>query len=265
MTGFDRCGPSDALGEVHDGKVPYLEVVMTSINSKWTTAAVMAVSGILFANAANAQEKDRAEAGSESSRDLAPATNNVELTIGTGWEQAFGKIASAEPRLQDIGIAGGGVEVGVGYRLIPQLTLGVYGSGAMFARADAVDASTNVYSAAAGVQADWHFLPGGHEFDPWVSLGTGWRGYWAHADAGTLSLQGMELGKLQVGVDYRVDRAVAISPVVGADLSAFFTESTPASTGFRNLSSPNVNTFLFAGVQGRFDIPTSSSSQVASR
>src|SRR5262249_35788087 len=118
----------------------------------------------------------------------------------------------------------------------------------------------------AGVYGDWHFLPAASQWDPWVSLGTGWRGYWIHADQGTTSLQGMQLARLQLGVDYRVAPTVAISPVVGADLSMFFSESTPASNGCASLSSPDVNTFVFGGVQERFDIPTrASASSVASR
>jgi hypothetical protein len=227
------------------------------------TAAI--ISSILVTGAASAEEKDEVRSTSEKSRSLSPATHDVEMTIGTGYEQGFGNVGSGQPALTDIGTAGGAVQVGVGYRLIPQLTLGVYGSGAMFGRGDQVDPSTNLYSAAAGVQADWHFLSAGHEIDPWLSLGSGWRGYWAHGDQGTTSMQGMELAKLQIGVDYRVDEAVAIGPVVGVDLSTFFTQSTPTAGGFSNISNPNVNTFLFAGLQGRFDIPTGKSSQVASR
>jgi hypothetical protein len=135
----------------------------------------------------------------------------------------------------------------------------------MFARADEAAQSTKVYSAATGVQADVHFIPAGHEFDPWLSLSTGWRGYWAHTDQGTSSMQGMELAKLQIGVDYRVDESLALSPVVGVDLSSFFTQSTPAAETFHNISKPDVNTFVFAGLQGRFDIPSGKSPQVASR
>ena len=124
----------------------------------------------------------------------------------------------------------------------------------------------NRFSSSAGIQTDWHFLPGAHELDPWVSLGAGWRGYWVNENAGNVSVQGLELAKLQVGVDYRIDREVSISPVVGADLSAFLTESAPGSDGFRNISNPHVNTFLFAGFMGRFDIPIEADhSRVASR
>jgi hypothetical protein len=79
-------------------------------------------------------------------------------------------------------------------------------------------------------------------------------------------MQGMDWAKLRIGVDYRIDRAIAISPVIGADLTTFFSQSTPTSNGFASISSPTVNTFVFAGLQGRFDIPTGAgASQVASR
>jgi hypothetical protein len=237
------------------------------MKSKWMSAAAISLTSMAVTGAAGAQERDQVNnAGDEKSRDLPPATHAVELTVGTGYAQGFGDVGSGVPKLTDMGQAGGAVQVGVGYRLIPQLTLGVYGAGAMFSRSDQIDTSSNLYSASAGVQADWHFLPSRHEFDPWVSLGAGWRGYWINADQGTTSLHGLQLAKLQVGVDYRVAPAISISPVVGADMSMFLTESTPGSNGYRNIANPNVNTFLFAGLMGRFDIPTESSeSRVASR
>lgn len=226
------------------------------------TAVVLASSGIA---SAQSQTKDAVQEEG-SAKNLAPATNAVELTIGTGYEQGFGNIQTGQPSLTDFGQAGGAVQTSVGYRVLPQLTLSLYGSFAGFGRASGVDPSANIYSAAAGVQTDWHFLPKGSELDPWVSLGSGWRGYWVNQSSGNVTDQGMEIAKLQVGLDYRIAQAVAISPVVGADLSTFFTQQTPESSGWTNISSPQVNTFFFAGVMGRFDIPTqSSSSQVASR
>ncbi len=237
------------------------------MNTKLTLGTSVTIALLSFAATAGAQTQTKDEVKTEGrSADLTPATHAVELTVGTGYEQGFGKFSSGQPSLTDIGTAGGAVQLGVGYRIIPQLTLGLYGSGAMFGRADQVDSSTKLYSAAAGVQTDWHFLPGGHELDPWISLSSGWRGYWINQNTGNASAQGMEIAKLQVGLDYRVAQAVALSPVIGADLSTFFTESTPQSNGFASISSPQVNTFIFAGVIGRFDVPTESAhSQVASR
>jgi len=234
------------------------------MNTKWFTAMALAISSTVVTGVASADQKDEA-AESKSGRSLAPATHALELTIGTGYEQGFGNVVSGQPSFTDVAQAGGAVEAGVGYRLIPQLTLGVYGSGGMFGRGSSVDGSTNLYTATAGVKADWHFLSSGHDLDPWVSLGTGWRGYWLNADQGTTSLQGWEIAKLELGLDYRIDQAVAIGPVAGIDVSTFFTQSTPSGSGFSNISNPQASTFVFAGLQGRFDIPTSSPAQVASR
>jgi hypothetical protein len=225
------------------------------MNSKELTAAAVTMSSIFLCGVASAQDRDRERAGT-----LDPATGAVELTIGTGYAQGFGNVASGQPSLTDVARAGGAVQGGVGYRILPELTLGVYGAGGMFGRGDQVSSSADLFTATAGIQADWHFLPSAHELDPWVSLGTGWRGYWVHADQGDTSLQGMELAKLQLGVDYRLDKAIAVSPVIGGDISAFFTESTPTSGGFHSVASPEVNAFVFAGVLGRFDIPTGSAS-----
>jgi hypothetical protein len=236
------------------------------MKAKWMAALAATIGTVAFAGTAGAQEKDQSLATSKSDK-LAPVANALELTIGTGYAQGFGEIGTNQPKLTDVGQPGGAVQVGVGYRIVPQLTLGLYGSGAMFSRGDQVNSSTNLYSAAAGAQADWHFLPSANQLDPWVSLGTGWRGYWINADQGTAALHGLELAKLQVGVDYRVARTIALSPVVGADLSMFLTESNPASQGFHNITDPQVNTFVFAGLMGRFDIPVGSddASRVAAR
>jgi hypothetical protein len=240
------------------------------MNTKHVIASVAVASALSFSATANAAEptpaKDTAGSSDDASPRLPAADRSVELTVATGYAQGFGDVATGQPSLTDVGQAGGAVQVGVGYRLVPRLTLGLYGSGATFARGDRADGSSNLYSATAGAQADWHFIPSGSQIDPWVSLGTGWRGYWVHADQGTTSIQGLELAKAQVGVDFRVAPQVALSPVVGADMSLFLTESTPG-TRFANLTNPNVNTFLFAGVQGRFDIPTGTpeSREVASR
>jgi hypothetical protein len=245
-----------------------LEGTEEIMNSKWTLAASAAMGTMLIAGAANAQQapRDEAQSTSDKSRDLPAATHAVELTVGTGYAQGFGNVGAQQSSLTDIGTAGGEVQLGASYRLLPPLGIGVYGSGAAYGRGSQVDSTANLYSATAGVQGDWHFLPAASEWDPWVSLGTGWRGYWLNNSQGTSSLHGWQIARLQVGVDYRIAPAVSISPVIGADLSMFFTQSSPQSTAFSSVSSPDVNTFVFGGLLGRFDIPTESpSSSVASR
>lgn len=233
--------------------------------NKWISASTVAAIITLAGSVASAEQKDQAQESS-GGKDLSATNHHLELTVGTGYAQGFGDVGDSQLSLTDTAKAGGAIQVGVGYRIIPQLTLGVYGSGSMYGRGDQVDSSTNVYSATTGVEATYHILPAASELDPWVSLGSGWRGYWEHADQGTTSMHGWQIAKLQVGLDYRIDKQIAVAPVVGVDMTTFFTQSTPTSNGWDSISSPKVNAFLFAGVQGRFDIPVGSdSSQVASR
>src|SRR5262245_39636652 len=131
------------------------------MKAKWMAALAAMMGTVALAGTAGAQEKDQSPA--TKSDKLAPVANALELTIGTGYAQGFGEIGTNMPKLTDIGQPGGALQVGVGYRIIPQLALGIYGAGAMFSRGDQVNSSTNLYSAAAGVQADWHFLPSANQ------------------------------------------------------------------------------------------------------
>src|SRR5215471_3442781 len=128
------------------------------MNSKWVSALAIATGTMVVSGVALAQEKDQSVTTKKNDT-LAPVSNAVEITVGTGYAQGFGDVAANRPTLTDLGQPGGAVQVGVGYRVIPQLSLGIYGTGAMFSRGDQVDTSTNLYSASAGVQGDWHFLP----------------------------------------------------------------------------------------------------------
>jgi hypothetical protein len=190
------------------------------------------------------------------SRDEPRASSGIELGVSTGYSQGFGKIATAQPTLGDISGAGGAVEVDIGYRLIPNLALGVYVTGAEFSVPDSGPTNTNQFSASAGVQAILHILPD-RTWDPWVSVGTGWRGYWSKTDVvGTTSRHGVEAGRVQAGVDYRLNDKIALSPLIGADLSVFVTEQTAGQSTWHNIQDPNVNTFVYGALAARFDVPT---------
>jgi len=227
-------------------------------NLGWMSAALVAGMG----SVAHAAETDLEVKGSAAGP--APASG-IEIAISAGYSQGFGNVAAGAPALGDIASAGGVVELDIGYRLIPNLTLGVYGAGGSFtqrvswygtslSQPNAI--SDTHYSVAAGVHANWHFLPDG-VFDPWVGLGTGWRGYWTSTDSvGTTSRHGLELGRLQAGVDYRASETVAISPVIGADLSMFLTEQTAGQDTWHNVASPQLSTFVYAALLARFDLPT---------
>lgn len=194
------------------------------------------------------------------------AERAVELTVAPGYTQGFGGIGRDLPNVQDVGNAGGGLQLGVGYRLNPAWAVGIYGSGAAFGRGDRVDSSAGVWSTTLGAQVDWHAMPS-RTWDPWVSLGTGWRAHWVSSSlpGADQTLHGWQIAKLQVGVDYRPSESASVGPVVGADLSMFFNRTGDFTSS--NIVAPRLNTFVFAGIMGRFDIPTggTSSRSVARR
>jgi hypothetical protein len=190
-----------------------------------------------------------------------PAPRNAfELQLGAGWGQGFGGIGTGQPAVDELSGAGGTIQLTLGYRVTPQFMIGVYGTGSQFSRGGSSLAGTDIRSATAGLQADFHFRPT-RVIDPWVSLSTGWRGMWLTPDVGeNTSLNGLQLARVQIGLDFRASPGVAIAPVFGGDASMFLSQSGPGQVGFANVGSPRVNFFLFGGLQARFDVGGSKSS-----
>lgn len=185
---------------------------------------------------------------------LAPA-KGIEIAIGTGYTQGVGKISTEMAKVQDLSGAGGGAQLDLGYRVIPNLTLGGYGTFAMFNEGSNLPSTTEVYGATAGIQAAWHFRPA-RSLDPWVRLGTGWKGMWLNPQEGKVtSLQGLELARLQVGLDYRISPEIAISPVIGGSAGLFLSQNSQMTQNYDQLTNRKVNFTGFAGLAGTFDIP----------
>lgn len=176
-----------------------------------------------------------------------------EIAVATGYAQGGGKLGGTLGSLEDVAGPGAAVEVDLGYRIIPQLTVGVYGTLAKSQHGDRIDSNTDVLGAAAGVQAAWHFRPQ-VSIDPWISLGGGWRALWLNPDAGKVtSLQGFDVARLQLGVDYRVTKEIAIAPVIGGSVSLFVSQDSPMTTSYTEIADKKVNFTGFVGLSGRFD------------
>jgi peptidoglycan-associated lipoprotein len=94
--------------------------------------------------------------------------------------------------------------------------------------------------------------------DPWLRLGTGYRMLWENdpvgSAAGTSVMRhGFEALALKIGYDVRVSEDVAIAPVIGADLDVFLWQDSSVGGG-QALSTAQVGSFVYAGLQGRFDM-----------
>jgi len=80
--------------------------------------------------------------------------------------------------------------------------------------------------------------------------------------SGTDSRHGWDIARVQAGVDYRVSPEFALAPYLGAGLTTFFTQELAAEQTFSNVHSPDVNVWISAGLQGRFDLFGSSAPSV---
>ena len=214
------------------------------------------LSGVLIlASAGVAGAQEQADTLSTGFDHPVPAVSRaLEIAVGGGYLQGAGDIAQGAARVQDLSGPGGTVELQLAYRATPNFAIGGYGTFSQFGTGDNVSSGTDVRSTTAGAFAAWHFRPD-MSVDPWISLASGWRGFWLSPDSGkNTSLQGWEIARLQVGLDYRVSPEVAIGPVIGASVNTFFTEDNPTTNGFTNISDPRANFFFFGGLQARFDV-----------
>jgi len=198
----------------------------------------------------------RAQEGSYLNQRVAAPSDALELKVSSAYTQGFGNVAPGRAVNQ---VAGAGIGVGgdIDYRLNPSWSLGIEGQYAGFA-----DTSNNSSASGGALNfgGTYHFVPT-LRGDPWLRLGTGYR--WLYENgvngvSGNNSLRhGFEALTAKVGYDVRVSKDVAIAPVLGADLNIFAWESHSGSgttSSTTTTSSAEVATFVYLGVQGRFDI-----------
>jgi hypothetical protein len=202
---------------------------------------------------ANAQETN--EQFNIDKGELAAPISAFEIGVAGMYSQGFGNLTrgGGPVRIQDIANAGGGVALDLGWRFAPAFALGVYGSGSQFGRDTNIASGTELRTVAAGVQGRW-FLRPYRKVNPWLGLGTGYRGYWVTPDVGgTTATHGWQIARLQVGVDFRASREIAVGPFIGGSVDTFFTQKVPGGD-YQNLSGPPVAGFVEAGIIGRFDL-----------
>jgi len=213
------------------------------------TAAVVIAAGVAgtaaFASTASAQE-----APYMARRVPAPA-NALEIKLDTGYTQGFGMVAPGRglPSVAGPGIAFG---LNIDHRATEYVSYGIEASYQEFSN----EANTAARGVAGNVGITWHgdpLLRG----DPWARLGVGYRLLWEvdpTAAVGTTVLRhGFELASLKIGYDLRLGQDVAIAPVVGADVNLFLWEMPSGGTNHA-LATAQAATFVYAGLQGRFDL-----------
>jgi hypothetical protein len=172
-------------------------------------------------------------------------SNALEVKVGTAYTQGFGQLTPT----QSVGdTAGGGVAVAldIDYRMAQRWSVGAQAEYAELGPHN--DNASRAFASNAGVT--FHVRPQSNG-DPWFRLGSGYRILWS-VDDHTTGTYGFQLAKATLGYDFRVDPQVAFAPIVGADVDLFAWQSGPNVR--TTMPSAQVGTFIFAGLQGRFDV-----------
>ena len=173
--------------------------------------------------------------------------------MGTGYTQGFGSLKSGVG-MPSVATPGIGVDLGLGYRIDPKWAVLFAGE---YQELDSQRAAAaRGYTTSIAMQ--YHFAPL-QRLDPWVEGGGGLRFLWEDASVGpTVVTYGFQLARVRAGLDFRAGEAVAIGPVIGVDVTMFaFQDSGDLSAV---INDRRLSTFVFAGLQGRFDVGDSTRS-----
>jgi len=181
---------------------------------------------------------------------LAAPSEALELKIGTGYTQGFGTIAPGRGLPQVVG-AGVGASVDLDYRMTPDWSFGIEAQYQEFGN----EQNTSARGLAGNLGGTFHIAPTMHG-DPWLRIGTGFRSLWENNPVGAQVTSDARFGfqavTAKIGYDLRISEDFALAPVVGADLNVFVWNWD--DTGVSTLPAARVGTFIYAGVQARFDL-----------
>lgn len=197
------------------------------------------------------------ESGGASSylRAVVPAPRNAfEIGVSTGYTQGFGHLENGM-RVGAFAGAALGLGLNLSYRVSPMFSIGVASQYQTFNPANELGRDARVRGMSVGLDATFHMAPY-RRLDPYVSLGTGYRFMWVMPKGSNNDVlaHGFQLARVNVGLDMRVSKDVAIGPMIGADLNMFAWNDSEGSKGNRQIEDKGVSTFIYTGLQGRFDV-----------
>lgn len=189
-------------------------------------------------------------------RPIGAPSKAFELSVAGGYTQGFGNLKSGVG-LPSVALGGMGLDLGAGYRINPRWA--ILGAGQYQELTAERAAATRGFTVS--VAAQYHFSPA-RQLDPWLEAGSGYRFFWENPSIGpTVLSHGWQIARVRFGVDFRTDEQIAFGPVVGADATMFMFENAPDTpTG---IGEPRLSTFIYAGLQGRFDFGGKTSSTVS--
>ncbi len=212
-----------------------------------TAVPAIAAAAVLVSSAARADVVDTPGVA------VPTPKGTLEIGFGAGATRGHGEIA---PGTDTHGAADDGYAgfFEIGFRAHPRFMVGAYAGAAQYVRGGLIEERLTTRSFQAGAQAQLHVFPY-DRVDPWIGLGAGWHGLFLDPKiAPNESLHGLDLVRARVGVDVRIDPALALGPYVGLDVTTFLRRSVDGQDGRGIGFGDAIATFLSVGVAGRIDV-----------
>ncbi|HKO48740.1 MAG TPA: hypothetical protein VJV79_13505 [Polyangiaceae bacterium] len=161
-----------------------------------------------------------------------------QMALRTGLSIPFGEAVKNE-NLNDLSSIQVPLVVDIGGKPIPELFLGGYlglgyggPSGALREWCSTESTSCTSVDLRFGVQAQYHFLPGG-AVNPWLGYGIGYESLAVSRNtgrsSGSLDLGGLEFAHFMGGADFRISRVFGLGPFIDLSLGKFSSISNDTS------------------------------------
>jgi len=183
--------------------------------------------------------------------EVAPAKDllGAHVLIGAGVSPSWslGRLSSDVSASEGLG-TGFGAHLDAGIGLSRYVAVGLFGSFAGYTRGDSCGTSCSGRALSIGPFVRYH-LSQGLRFDPWLSLGAGYRQLSFESASGQRQkFSGVEWLRLELGADYYAFSGFAVGPYGALGLSSY--NQRPAGAG-----SASVNTELSVGLRVLLDLP----------
>jgi len=213
-----------------------------------------------------------ASAFAESAPKAEPAARKFRVGLGLGYTVPFGKLVEGVS-LNDWFSDQVPLGLDAGYLVTPHLLLSVYGQyGFMSPRGNQrpcrSETKCSGHAFGVGVQVQYHTTTS-ELLDPWVGFGVGYEqlthsvlaSFYDPTEQQVRSngweqrVNGIELAKLQAGLNFRVAKAVAFGPFLSYSLGEFLTETQTAfwndsQTSTSGNLDPALHEWLTVGMKG---------------
>jgi hypothetical protein len=169
----------------------------------------------------------------------------VGASVGPSW--SLGKLGSSQAAVRGLG-TGIGFRADAGFGISRSVVLGGWGSFATYTDGDRCGSSCSGRAFAVGPFVRYQ-LSQGLRFDPWLTLGGGYRQLsYTDAAGAQQKFSGLEWLHFELGADYYVFSGFGLGPYGALGLSSY--TSRPADAG-----KAAVNTELSVGLRFLLDVP----------